>query len=63
MNEQHRILIDGNVPIPKVIAATTAGAITIVLVWVAGMLGVDVPEVVASAVTVLLMSVTAYVKR
>jgi hypothetical protein len=63
VNEQHRILIDGNVPIPKVIAATTAGAITIVLVWVAGMLGVDVPEVVASAVTVLLMSVTAYVKR
>jgi hypothetical protein len=63
VNEQSRILIDGNVPIPKVIAATTAGAITIVLVWVAGMLGVDVPEVVASAVTVLLMSVTAYVKR
>lgn len=63
MREESRILIDGNVPIPKVVAATTAGAITIVLVWVAGMLGVDLPEVVASAVTVLLMSVTAYVKR
>lgn len=50
-------------PTPKVIAATTAGAATIVLVWIVGMFGVDVPPLVASAVTVLLTAGTGYLKR
>jgi hypothetical protein len=63
MIEQSRILVDGSKPIPKVVAAGAAGAITVILVWVAGMLGVDVPEEVAAAVTALLATGAAYVKR
>lgn len=61
--EQARILIDGNRPIPKVTAAVAAGAATVLLVWIAGTLGLDVPPEVASAVTVLLSAGTAYLKR
>lgn len=50
-------------PQPKVVAGTTAGAATIVLVWIVGMFGVDVPALVASAVTVLLTAGAAYLKR
>lgn len=39
---------------PKVEAAAWAGALTVVLVWVAGLLGLDVPAEVASAVTALI---------
>ena len=49
-------------PRPKVVAGGVAGALTIVLVWVAGMLGVDVPPEVASAVTVLVSFAAGYVK-
>lgn len=50
-------------PQPKVVAATTAGAATILLVYIAGLLGLAVPPEVASAVTVLLASGAAYLKR
>lgn len=50
-------------PQPKVVAATAAGAATIVLVWIAGLLGLAVPPEVASAVTVLLAAGAAYLKR
>lgn len=50
-------------PQPKVVAATTAGAATILLVWVAGLLHLEVPPEVASAVTVLLAAGAAYLKR
>lgn len=48
---------------PKVVAATAAGAATILLVWIAGLSGLAVPPEVASAVTVLLAAGTAYLKR
>lgn len=50
-------------PQPKVVAATTAGASTILLVWVVGLFGLVVPPEVASAVTVLLAAGAAYLKR
>lgn len=50
-------------PQPKVVAATAAGAATILLVWIAGLLGLAVPPEVASAVTVLLAAGAAYLKR
>lgn len=50
-------------PQPKVLAATAAGAATIVVVWVAGLLGLDVPPEVASAVTVLLAAGAGYLRR
>ena len=49
-------------PQPKVVAGGIAGAFTIVLVWVAGMLGVDVPAEVASAFTVLVSFAAGYLK-
>lgn len=49
-------------PEPKVLAATAAGALTVVLVWVAGLFGLGVPPEVASAVTVLLTAGTAYIR-
>lgn len=49
-------------PTSKVIAGGAAGAVSIVLVWVAGLFGLEVPAEVASAVTVLLSSAAAYIK-
>jgi hypothetical protein len=63
MIEQSRILVDGPKPIPKVVAAGAAGALTVVLVWVVGMFGLEVPEEVAAAVTALLATGAAYLKR
>lgn len=48
---------------PKVQAAGTAGALTILLVWVAGLFGLDVPAEAASAFTVLVSTVAGYVKK
>lgn len=49
---------------PKVKAATggagAAGAITVVLVWVLSMFGVDVPPEVASALTTLIAAAGAF---
>ncbi len=47
---------------PKVAAGGAAGAVTILLVWVAGIAGLDVPAEVASAVTVLISFVASYLK-
>jgi hypothetical protein len=49
-------------PQPKVVAGGIAGAATIILVWVAGILGVDVPAEVASAFTVLVSFAAGYLK-
>lgn len=48
---------------PKVTAATIAGAVTIILVWVVGQLGVNVPPEVASAVTTILAFAAGYLTR
>lgn len=50
-------------PTPKVIAGVGAGAATVLLVWLAGLFGVEVPPEVASSVTVLLAAGAAYLKR
>lgn len=49
-------------PEPKVLAGGVAGALTVVLVWVLGAVGVDMPPEVASAVTVLIGTGAAYLK-
>ena len=49
-------------PQPKVVAGGIAGAFTIVLVFAAGIAGVDVPPEVASAITVLASFATGYIK-
>jgi hypothetical protein len=50
-------------PSPKIQAAGAAGAVTVVLVWGAGLAGLDVPPEVASAVTVLISSAAGWLKR
>lgn len=40
-------------PYPKVQNAGIAGAVTVLVVWVAGLVGLDVPPEVASAFTTL----------
>lgn len=60
---RENITVDGPVPIAKVAAGSAAGAATIVLVWLVGFLGVEVPPEVSSAVTLLLTAGTAYLKR
>lgn len=47
---------------PKVQAAGWAGAVTVLVVWLAGLAGVDVPAEVASAFTVLVSTLAGYVK-
>lgn len=48
-------------PTPKVTAGSVAGAVTVVLVWVASMAGLTVPGYVAAAVTLLLTAAAAYI--
>lgn len=50
-------------PHPKVAAGGAAGAASIVLVYVLGQCGIEVPAEVASALTVLIGTVVAYAKR
>jgi hypothetical protein len=45
---------------PKVKSGALAGAIVVVLVWLASMLGVDVPEVVQGALVVIVSTLAAY---
>lgn len=49
-------------PTKKVAAAGSAGAASIVLVWLLGQAGVDVPAEVASAITVLIATAAGYLK-
>lgn len=49
-------------PEPKVAAGGAAGAVTIVLVYLASLAGLDVPPEVASAFTVLVSFGAAYLK-
>ena len=50
-------------PTKKVAAAGTAGAASIVLVWLLGQAGVEVPAEVASALTTLIAFAGGYLKR
>jgi putative flippase GtrA len=47
-------------PVRKVTAGLLAGALTVILVWVASLAGLEVPPPVAAAVTTLLTFVTSY---
>lgn len=50
------------VPVPKVVAGSVTGALAVLVVWVAGQFGLDVPDYVAAAFTLLLTSGAAYWK-
>lgn len=51
-------------PTAKVAAVTVAGAVTILLLYIARLLGLDnIPPEVAGAVTLLLSVVAGYVKK
>lgn len=49
------------VPTQKVTAAGLAGALSIIIVWLFGLADIDIPPEVASAFTVVLSVVTAYI--
>ena len=49
-------------PEPKVVAGGTAGAATIILIYIVGLFGIEMPAEVGSAITVLISFVAAYVK-
>lgn len=49
-------------PEPKVLAGTAAGALAVLVVWVAGLFGLDVPAEAAAALTVLLGAGAAYLR-
>jgi len=48
------------VPEKKVTAATLAGAVVTILVWVLHLTGVDIPSEVAAAITTVLAAVAGY---
>jgi putative flippase GtrA len=50
-------------PTTKVAAGGVAGALTVLVVWILGLLQVPVPPEVASALTVILSFVTSYFVR
>jgi uncharacterized membrane protein YfcA len=47
---------------PKASAAGVAGAVTLVIVFVLGQLGVEIPPDVAAAATTIIMFAAAYLK-
>jgi hypothetical protein len=47
-------------PVPKVVAAGVTGALTVLLVWLAGLADIEVPPEVASAVTTILSFIAGY---
>lgn len=49
-------------PVKKVTAAGAAGSAAVVLIYIAGLLGLDVPAEVAAAVTVLASFGAGYLK-
>lgn len=49
-------------PVAKVAAAGVAGSVTVIVVYIAGLLGLDVPAEVASAFTVLVATAAGYIK-
>jgi hypothetical protein len=49
-------------PQTKVVAGGAAGALSVLVVYVAGLFGLDVPAEAASALTVLISSGAAYLK-
>lgn len=51
------------IPTPKVAAAGISGAITVLLIWIAGLTGVPLTPEVASAITLLIMSGAAWLKK
>lgn len=50
-------------PTNKVVAGSAAGAATVLIVFIAGQLGLEVPPEAASALTVLLGSAAAYLRK
>lgn len=49
-------------PQPKVAAAGIAGSVSLILVWAAGLAGLDVPPEVAAAFTAILSFAAGYLK-
>jgi hypothetical protein len=49
-------------PTPKMQAAGVSGAVTILLVWVASLFGLDIPEYAAAAIGVVLTWAAGYFK-
>lgn len=47
---------------PKIASAGIAGALTVVLMWVVSLFGVEVPAEVASAVTIIIAFAAGYVR-
>jgi Flp pilus assembly protein protease CpaA len=47
----------------KVTAATLAAAIVTLVVWLAGLAGVEIPEVAQGAIITILVAVAGYVTR
>lgn len=52
-----------NVPVPKVQAAGTAGALSVVVIWVAAQLGLQMPAEVGAGIAALAAFVGGYLKR
>lgn len=50
-------------PVPKVAAAGAGGALAVVAVWAAGLVGVDLPAEVAAALATLAAFAAGYLKR
>lgn len=50
-------------PTSKVTATGTAGAAALVLIWILGSVGVEMPAEVAAAATALIATAAGYLKR
>jgi hypothetical protein len=55
--------MSSNQPQPKVVAGGIAGAVSILVIYAANLLGIDVPPEVASSFTVLVSFAAGYIKK
>jgi hypothetical protein len=59
----HLVDQPGKTPTRKWFAATGTGGVSVVVVWIAGQLGLDMPAEVAAALVLGAAQLAAYVKR
>ncbi|MGA8330645.1 MAG: hypothetical protein WB777_15280, partial [Mycobacterium sp.] len=61
--DRHAITQPSLAPTTKVAAGGVAGALTVLVVWILGLLHVIVPPEVASALTVVFSFITSYLVK
>ncbi len=58
--EKVKVVYEDNKPTPKIGAATLAGALSIILIYIVGLFGVDIPGGVGAAIATVFTAAAGY---